>query len=53
MGKAIVCQEAECECQFGTMPDKIISISQHKQYVNDADGKKKDDCIYHGSRATI
>ncbi len=41
MGKAIVCQEAECECQNGTMPDKIVSISQHKQYVNDAEGEKK------------
>ncbi|OEK09425.1 hypothetical protein A8C32_11955 [Flavivirga aquatica] len=41
MGKAIVCQEAECECQNGTMPDKIVSISQHKQYVNDTEGEKK------------
>ena len=41
MGKAIVCQKAECECQFGTMPDKIISVSQHRQFVNDPDGSKK------------
>jgi hypothetical protein len=41
MGKAIVCQEAECECQNGTVPDKIISVSTHQQYVNDPEGEQK------------
>lgn len=41
MGIPIVCQEAECECQFGAAPDKIISVSQHRQYVNDPEGAKK------------
>lgn len=41
MGKAIVCQEADCECQFGTMPDKLVSVSIHNQYVNDSEGAQK------------
>lgn len=41
MGKALVCQKAECECEHGNMPDKIISVSKHRQYVNDVEGEEK------------
>ncbi|WP_237276957.1 PAAR-like protein [Tenacibaculum ovolyticum] len=37
----LVCYGAECECQFGNAPDKLIVETQSKRYINDPDGAEK------------
>jgi hypothetical protein len=39
--KHLVCQGADCICQFGTTPDKIKVIAQSKHYINDESGSEK------------
>lgn len=33
--KHLVCHEAECECQFGNAPDKLLVKTQSSHYIND------------------
>ncbi len=33
--KHFVCHEAECECQFGNAPDKLLVKTQSRHYIND------------------
>lgn len=37
----LVCHGAECECQHGNMPDKLIVETQSKRYINDPEGSEK------------
>ncbi|MCV6628559.1 MAG: DUF4280 domain-containing protein [Flavobacteriaceae bacterium] len=36
-----VCNGAECKCQFGTTPDKLIADQQDKHFINDNKASKK------------
>lgn len=33
--KHLVCQGAICKCQLGTVPDKLVVLTQSKIYIND------------------
>ncbi|WP_064967132.1 DUF4280 domain-containing protein [Tenacibaculum ovolyticum] len=37
----LVCHGAECECQQGTMPDKLTVTTQSKRYINDPENSEK------------
>ena len=37
----LVCHGAECECQYGIMPDKLVVTTQNKRYINDPEGSEK------------
>ena len=37
----LVCFGAECECQYGDTPDKLIVETQSKRYINDPEGSQK------------
>ncbi|MBF7090760.1 DUF4280 domain-containing protein [Flavobacterium sp. ALJ2] len=39
--KHIVVQGAQCTCQFGETPDKIMVLSHKKEYANDKTASKK------------
>ncbi|MCV6630232.1 MAG: DUF4280 domain-containing protein, partial [Flavobacteriaceae bacterium] len=39
--KHFVCSGALCSCKFGKTPDKLLSETQDKHFINDADGNKK------------
>lgn len=39
--KHVVVQGALCECQFGDFPDKLMVLSQTKNYANDNKGTQK------------
>ena len=39
--KHLVCHGAVCQCNFGTVPDKIAVKTHKKEYINDAKGSKK------------
>lgn len=39
--KEIVVQGALCQCNFGSMPDKLKVLTQSKHYANDYDEKDK------------
>ncbi len=37
----LVCNGAECECQHGDMPDKLVVSTITKHYINDPEGSTK------------
>ncbi len=37
----LVCHGAECECEQGDTPDKLIVETQSKHYINDPEGSEK------------
>ncbi|MBL4745917.1 MAG: DUF4280 domain-containing protein [Flavobacteriaceae bacterium] len=37
----LVCHGADCECQFGTTPDKLSVSTITKHYINDSEGEEK------------
>jgi hypothetical protein len=37
----LVCHGAECECEHGDTPDKLIVETQSKRYINDPEGGEK------------
>ncbi len=37
----LVCHGAECECQNGDSPDKLVVTTQSKRYINDSDSAEK------------
>ena len=39
--KHLVCHGAICQCNFGTLPDKLAVKTHSKEYINDADGSEK------------
>ena len=39
--KHLVCHGALCQCNFGTVPDKLAVNTHQKEYINDAKGSKK------------
>jgi len=39
--KHLVCHGATCQCNFGTVPDKLSVKTHTKEYINDAKGTKK------------
>jgi len=39
--KHLVVQGAMCMCNFGTTPDKLVVLTNKKEYANDPDGKNK------------
>lgn len=41
MEKHLVVHGATCLCNFGSTPDKLVVLTQKKEYANDKDGSKK------------
>lgn len=39
--KHLVVQGATCMCNFGTTPDKLLVLTNKKEYANDSNGSKK------------
>lgn len=39
--KHLVCHGAICQCQYGTVPDKLAVKTQSKRYINDKEGTEK------------
>lgn len=39
--KHLVCQGAQCQCNFGTAPDKLMVKTHKKEFINDASGAEK------------
>ncbi|HEX8268463.1 MAG TPA: DUF4280 domain-containing protein [Flavobacterium sp.] len=39
--KHLVCHGAICQCNFGTLPDKLAVKTHKKEYINDSKGAKK------------
>ena len=39
--KHLVCHGALCQCNFGTVPDKLMVKTHQKEYINDSSGSAK------------
>lgn len=39
--KHFLVQGAQCQCNNGAKPDKLVVLSQNKEYINDSDGSQK------------
>lgn len=39
--KHYVCQGAECQCVYGSIPDKLLVKTHAKHYINDGKANKK------------